>query len=318
MKRNLHIILAMLLMLSACGRHQAAPAQYRSFPSTQIPGMITQPDEVTEYLAAHFWDGYFASEGVTDSAAVLGVRKMELEQAMANYLGILDHLPLKDAQSEMASLFGKVEACQSADTASLFYLRFSEMVEKYLYDPNSPLRNEDLFLPFVERLALSQYTDTLMRTAYTYQARMCAMNPAGSIAPDFRFKDIHGKVHSLHGTRAEYTMLFFSNPFCEACKEIMDDLDGSPVISKGIEDGTIAVVNVYIDEEIDRWREYEHNYPRTWITGYDWNYIIRTDQIYDVRAIPSLYLLDADKTIIMKDAPTERVLTYLENKLIKY
>ena len=31
------------------------------------------------------------------------------------------------------------------------------------------------------------------------------------------------------------------------------------------------------------------------------------DQIYNVRAIPSLYLLDREKRVILKDAPQDKV-----------
>ena len=217
----------------------------------------------------------------------------------------------------LLSTGGTLTSLAQADTGSLFYLRFTEMVEKYLYDPNSPLRNEDLFLPFVEELAECPFTDTLMRTGYRYMAAMCALNPAGSPAPDFRFKDISGRIHSLYGTKGEYTMLFFSNPGCDACKVMIEDIDSCPSVSKAIADGRVALVNIYIDQEIDKWREYEPTYPRSWITGYDWLYVIRDEQIYDVRAIPSLYLLDSEKKIIMKDAPTERVLHYLDGKLLE-
>lgn len=310
------VILTLMLAVVSCAPKAPAPVEYRSFPPVQVPGMYTQQDEIVEYAAAHFWDPYFAKQGVTDSAAILGVRKAELEQAFANYLGMLDRQPLAKAQSNMKALFGKVEACQQQDTSSLFYLRFTEMVEKYLYDPNSPMRNEDLFLPFVEKLAECEFTDTLMRTGYRYQARMCALNQVGSVAPDFKFKDAKDRVHSLHGTKGNYIMLFFSNPGCEACKEMAADIDACPSVSKALDDGTVVLINIYIDQEIDKWREYEPTYPRTWITGYDWQYTIREEQTYDVRAIPSLYLLDSEKKIIMKDAPTERVLRYLDNKLI--
>lgn len=305
-----------MLAVLSCAPGTASTEAYHSFPKVQIPGMYSEGDEVMDYATAHYWDAYFTQGGVTDSAAVLGVRKPELEQAFASYLGLLDNLPLSDAQSRMKALFGKVEACQRQDTSSLFYLRFTEMVEKYLYDPNSPLRNEDLFLPFAQQLAECQFTDSLMRTGYAYQARMCALNQVGTVAPDFKFKDAKGRVHSLHGVKADYTMLFFSNPGCDACKEMMDDIDACVSVSKAIEDGNVALVNIYIDQEIDKWLEYEPNYPRTWITGYDWQYMIRTEQNYDVRAIPSLYLLDSEKKIIMKDAPTERALRYLDNKLL--
>ena len=36
-----------------------------------------------------------------------------------------------------------------------------------------------------------------------------------------------------------------------------------------------------------------------------------------MRAIPSLYLLDAEKRVLMKDAPVEKVLQYLDNNIEK-
>ena len=73
----------------------------------------------------------------------------------------------------------------------------------------------------------------------------------------------------------------------------------------------IAVLNVYIDEDLAAWREYEHNYPRSWYSGYDAAGIIREDLLYNVRAIPSLYLLDSDKRVVLKDAPTAKVIQLL-------
>ena len=112
--------------------------------------------------------------------------------------------------------------------------------------------------------------------------------------------------------KAEYILLFFSNPGCDACKSIIDDLTSRPYLDAFIAAGTLAVVNVYIDEDISAWKAYEPVYPRNWVTGYEFAGIIREEQIYDVRAIPSLYLLDREYRIVMKDAPTERVLAFLD------
>ena len=48
-------------------------------------------------------------------------------------------------------------------------------------------------------------------------------------------------------------------------------------------------------------------YPKEWLNGYDAAHILRQDQLYCIRAIPSLYLLDAEKRILLKDAPLDRV-----------
>ena len=72
------------------------------------------------------------------------------------------------------------------------------------------------------------------------------------------------------------------------------------------------MVDVYIDEDIDLWKQRMAGYPSAWINGYDPTFTIRTDRIYAVRAVPSLYLLDKDKTVVLKDAPAEVVLPALE------
>ncbi|MBQ5850964.1 MAG: hypothetical protein IIW54_09160, partial [Lachnospiraceae bacterium] len=36
--------------------------------------------------------------------------------------------------------------------------------------------------------------------------------------------------------------------------------------------------------------------------------VIRNDELYSVRAIPSLYLLDKEKRVILKDAPENKMM----------
>jgi len=213
----------------------------------------------------------------------------------------------------MRHFFEQVEERQAADTASHFYLLMEEIVTRYLYDPNSPVRNEDLYLPYVEGLAASRFTRDVARPGYVYQARMCALAPVGSVAPDFRFTDARGRTRHLHDVKARATLLFFSNPGCYACRDIIERVTAIPGIDERIARGDFAVVNVYIDEDLDAWRAYEPNYPRNWLCGYEPDGLVRSDRIYNVRAIPSLYLLGEGQRILMKDAPVERVVSWLQN-----
>jgi hypothetical protein len=245
---------------------------------------------------------------------VLGVPYHEVEMQVASYVGLLQQLPLPDAQRRMRHFFEQVERRQAADTAARVFLQMEEIVSRYLYDPNSPVRDEDLYLPYVEGLARSSFTRAEARPGYEYERRMCALAPVGSVAADFRFTDLRGRTRRLHGVRARTTLLFFSNPGCHACKEIIDALQAVPGIERRIQAGDFAVVNVYIDEDLAAWRAYAPSYPSSWLCGYDPDGLVRSDRIYNVRAIPSLYLLDADKRILMKDAPVERVISWLQNQ----
>ena len=82
--------------------------------------------------------------------------------------------------------------------------------------------------------------------------------------------------------------------------------EGSQDLSAAIASGELKVVDIYIDKDIDAWKEHIPQYPASWINGYDPDFVIRTDLVYDVRAVPSLYLLSADKTVLLKDATTEQ------------
>lgn len=320
MKRTVLLFLTLSLLLS-CGQRAAAPVAEggelgpRAFPVPVIPAVYSGSEERVDYLLDHFWDAYLAGEGVTDSTAILGVAKVEVEAAMADYIRLLDEAPMSRSQRSVRDLFAAVELVQARDSSSHFFLRFTEMVAKYLYDPNSPVRSEDYFLPFVQGLAESPWTGEEYRAGYRYQARVCALNQFGQKVPDFKYKDGAGRVGSLYGIKADFTVLMFSNPGCNACKDIVDELESQIYMDDMIKAGRFAILSMYVDAEVEKWREYLPNYPSDWIVGRDHLQLLRDGDGYDIRAIPSLYLLDADKRVILKDAPVEKVLRQLEKHI---
>ena len=141
---------------------------------------------------------------------------------------------------------------------------------------------------------------------------MCALNRIGTKAADFQFIDTAGKRRTLYGIRARYTLLVFGNPDCHACKELVVQLEEDPVARRLVADSSLKVVDIYIDEDIPLWKERMESYPSAWINGYDPTFTIRENLVYNVRALPSLYLLDAKKTVLLKDALPEQVLAYLQ------
>ena len=313
------LLLGAALALPACRQggagQQPGPSarQLRPFPYPEIPALYTDPEERRDWFLDHFWDPFFAGDGPCDTGAVLGVAHGDVEQQVATYAELLRQIPLPQAQQKMRRFFSQVERRQAADTASHVFLLMEEIVTRYLYDPNSPVRDEDLYLPYVDGLADSPFTREEARPGYEYQRVMCALAQTGTVAPDFRFTDARGRSRRLHDVRAGTVLLFFSNPGCHACQEIIKTLEAVPGIDGMIARGALAVVNVYIDEDLDAWRAYEPNYPRNWLCGYDAAGLIRSDRLYNIRAIPSLYLLDGEERILLKDAPVERVVSYLQN-----
>ena len=306
-----------LVMVGCGGRGngKAAAFQPHAFPpAPEPPAVIVEPQEKAEYAISNYWNKFLSQTYPCDTNVVNGVLADDLEKAFGTYVTFLEGACTIDfGRKVMAGFFDKVEKFQASDTSSNVFGFFEKMVPKYLYDPNSPVRNEDLYLPYVSRLAVSEYSDPDLKPSYSCETQMCSLNMIGSSAADFTFTDLAGRRHTLYSVKAETTLLFFTNPGCEACKEIIVSLTSDEAIAAQVASGRLAVVNVYIDDELDKWREYASVYPKNWYNGYDQSYIIRSDVTYNVRAIPSLYVLDSEKKVIMKDAPVEVVLPYLDN-----
>ena len=302
-----------ILSVAGCGE-RVEEAQTRAFPMVEIPGVVTDPGERALFLAEHFWDDFMDTSKTyaCDSSTVNGVTRPDLEQAFADYAGILGMTGLAQAEASVARLYRLAETFERKDTATNVFGSIAGLTEKYFYNPNSPFRNENLYLPFAEGLAKYDGFSKAERERYAYTAEMCSLNRIGDKASDFEFSDKDGGMHSLYGIEADYTLLFFSNPGCEACKGIIEALRSDKSVERLIAENRLAVVNVYIDEDVAAWYSYMTVYPDNWYNGYDPNLVIRTDMIYNVRAIPSLYVLDRDKTVLLKDAPENIVLSFID------
>lgn len=317
MKRQFGIALLLTLALS-CGQPQkkaapAAPAT-RDFPMAEIPMMITEPQERAQWLSLHFWDKFTQTDKLyaCDSLTVNGVSADKLEQQVGLFATILQQVSLPDGQEAMKAAYNRLEAFQKAQPEGNVFEKTSALLSRYFYDPNSPLRSEDLYLPFVTLLAGSDLVPEEEKGQYAWDMQVCSLNRTGTPAADFAFIDTAGHRRTLYGIKAPYTLLLFGNPDCEACRDIMEYMGSSEAISARLSSGILKVVDIYIDEDIDLWKAKKASYPQEWINGYDPNFIIRTDRLYAVRALPSLYLLDEKKNVLMKDALPENVLQVLE------
>ena len=307
-------ILAVLLLAAGCRERKAEQFHALPFPDVQLPSMISGQQEALEYMAVNYWNGMTDPSRrnyPSDSLLVSGVRRGDVEQKFADWTSIMEYAGHGVWSKAVGNLYDRALACERKDTTSQVFETFVDLFQKYYYDPNSPMRNEDVYYHFVSRYASYEGLSDALRGKYEREARLCALNRVGTKAADFRFADRRGKMTNLHDVKAEMTLLFFSNPGCEACMQIINVLREEPVIASLIASGRLAVVNVYIDEDIQAWRDYMPIYPEEWSNGFDPDYVLRSNEIYCVRAIPSLYLLDAEKRVILKDAPENKIFQYL-------
>jgi thiol-disulfide isomerase/thioredoxin len=237
------------------------------------------------------------------------IKIFEATTAENVYVDAINRLLVQLSSSPVLFTHGKLEDIVASSSSHLFFAEHAGeivgmlTIGEYLAPTGRKVWIEDVVV------------DEAMRGAYEYDAKMCALNRVGTKAADFRFSDVKGRTHRLYDIKSDFVILFFSNPGCTACMDIINTLKSSPQVAEGLATGRLAVLNIYIDEDLEGWRKYMPVYPLEWYNGFDPDYVIRTDVLYNVRAIPSLYLLDKDKRVIMKDAPEGRLFDWIERFL---
>lgn len=131
--------------------------------------------------------------------------------------------------------------------------------------------------------------------------------PPGTRAANFTYTLASGAKGTLYQVSTDYTLLFINNPGCHACAETIDLLKADSGINRLLKAGKLTVLSFYPDEELDEWRKHQNDFPSEWINGYDSDFLVKTKNVYDLKAIPTLYLLDRNKIVILKDAPLQAI-----------
>ena len=293
--RRLSILFCVLLVAVSCGRRRSTPvsetpaAQPRVFLPAIAPSRLA-PGEQREWLRWHYWDRFDFS----DTLFIAGVDTLHMLEAFARYVALISDRPTDGAA--MDSLMRRA----SASRPMLDY--FSMLAGEVLHDPNSPLRNDEFYIPVLEARLRAPWYDEYERIAPQYDLHMASQNRIGHPANDFRYTLSSGRSGTLYGLQAEYVLIFINNPGCAMCRDIREAITSSPMLSEMIERGRLQVLAIYPDEDLTEWKAYQEQIPASWINAYDRGCVIREKSLYDLHAIPALYLLDRGKRVLVKDS----------------
>lgn len=312
--------------LGPSGTKSPVSAFPKDFPAVSVPSMVTDSQEGYAYMACHFWNRYIDSAAVwsryDDSTRVGGVKRDVLAQAFAEYAQMLWNVPVSTALAAQGDMMDRLERAAFEDTSAIrVFDTLCSMADEFIYGVNSDYRNEEFYIPVLEKLIetslLTPLTENILKEKYAEQLANCSKNRIGEVAADFIYSTASGQTGTLHQVKADLTLLFFSNPGCSACLEIINSLKGSPAVSSLISSGRLKVLNIYIDEDLTEWFKYMPVYPQEWVNAYQPDLRVRQDGIYDVRAIPSLYILDREKRVLFKDVTPAVALSYLEYQTVE-
>lgn len=173
--------------------------------------------------------------------------------------------------------------------------------------PESPYRDEGRYIRFLDTLLISDSLPEDLRERAEYRKRIAMLNRPGTTAGDFCYLERNGKKSRLHNLKSPLTLIVFYDPECPHCNDILLSLASSETLNIAIAEKYLTVIAIYAEGKREVWNETRSDMPTNWVVGYDLTGILDKD-IYDLPAMPTPYLLDKDKRVILKDPDIRKLI----------
>lgn len=275
------------------GEKGSAAEGVEELPLPAVPETLREPAERADFVVAHFWDGmdFTDRSRALDSAFV--------EQNFANFASVLPYATPTGREDGVALL---LDAARKAGEEQIDFLY--AVAVNYLYNPESPMYNQETFLPFADwAIARGYYADVAQERRADIMK-----NRVGTVAADFAFELRGGGRSALKALRGTPVLLMFYEPDCSQCHEAERALRGVPELGRAIVEGELQMLAVYVGEDRKLWEEHAATLPQEWLVGIDAERAVDRRELYNIGLTPSFYLLDAEGRVQLKDGTLGHVL----------
>lgn len=250
---------------------QIPSASSLSYPLPVVPDELQEPEQRLVYVLDHYWENYQWNDTTE-------VNQMVGEQGLVDFLDLLQYADSLTAD-RCATQFVRL-----AFATPWHRKHYTQLLDHYLYNPESPLRNDLVYAHLLRHVATPQaLPDEAERQRQQFLLQQIDRNQVGSIAADVAYEDANGLRHHLHEVVAPLTLLLFTDPYCSDCQEAEERMKQEPLL----QDDRLTIIRVL---------------------PYD------IGNTYFIQFTPAFYLLDSDKRVIMKNAHLEQILQALQQQ----
>lgn len=264
--------------------------------------LLTSKETTTDFPLLHFWDGY----DFTDTLAIQDPNRAE--QTFVDFIAGLHQLTPAQAAPAIGSMLEKASV---NDTVFEF---FAEKYEYYLYHPNSPFRSDLYYEAVLEHLINSPIPTDTDKVRHTMRLASVKKNKVGSVATDFDYITSSGRHSHLHSPGEHYKMLLFYDPGCTHCEKTISILSASASFNQLISDKALQIIAICPMEDHAQWKQYQPHIPSQWTNGFDTGNVVIHKGLYDLRAYPTIYLLNKSNEVLLKDPDWQDVLKFFDEK----
>lgn len=277
----------------------ASQTEQAQFPFPEIPATLRTPETRKDFLLRNYWTCFdFANQALLKNRSVT-------EQGVVNFIDLLTDGHTSEELTE-ASLKALVDAMMPYTEARE---AIGEIVKNYLYAPYSPMHNEELYAHYLRIITNHATTPEAERQRATYLLRLIERNRPGEQATDFTYYNRKGKGMTLAQTPVEGNrlILLFYDPECDECRLLLNRMKADVQLNEAIRTKQLSVLAIYTEGDKEMWKATLPTLPDHWQAGTDRN-MIKEKSLYDLKTMPCLYLLDAQKRVLVKDGEYESMM----------
>ena len=256
------------------------------------------------YLLLNYWNNFDFTDTVMVKDADVS------EQGLVDYISIISSDGVKnDVMDESMDKF-----CGKMECNGFSRKMFMELMDRYLYNPDSPYYDERIYGAFLKRMAKSNFIDEYSKSSLEFRLKLIERNNPGDVATQFTYYLVNGDERTLMNTdtKGNCMLVIFCDPLCDSCHKVMTELTGNEALRKLVDDNKLTVLAVYTEGDEEAWRKSLKDIPRSWIVGTD-RQGVKDKALYDLKAMPSLYFLSPDKKVMLKDTSPEELVSIIGN-----
>lgn len=292
---------AILLIVFVCSCNSGPDKRQTSSSADSIASAPQSSKEEQQLLS--YWDD-------VDFRDTTSVRNPDIgEQQFVDFIAMLPKVSDAVAATAIQSMLKKAEV---EEVSFRYYI---EKYRHYLYNPNSPMHKEAYYKPVLDYLVRSPKVSDVDKVRYSTLLKLVTQNQVGSVAANFRYLNAKGGYNRLHEGKGNYKLLVFYDPTCSHCAAVLHDLRNSDTVNTFIQKELLEVRAICAVPDRELWKGYQGSIPKNWTNGLDEKGEIIEKGLYNIQAFPTIYLLDKENRVLVKDEPFESILAYLLRKI---
>ena len=209
-------------------------------------------------------------------------------------------------ERQAEGLRGLIEKADQAGSKEMC-LYLEEKLEEQLAFSYSPRQDNEQFIAVLEAILRAKSWSEEDKERPSMLLELSLKNRKGSQAVDFTFEEADGKQGRMHRIESPLLLLLFYDPECLHCRQLIQQLEQDPLLRAGIARREVKVLTIYPYADIASWRSHVDELPSEWIHSFDPEAAILSDELYELKITPALYLLDRQKNVLVREGTLQQV-----------